>query len=197
MEGEFLNGDLLRISVIAEDVEAPVLGISFYLKYESENVSFLKYEPGEFLERGGDPFYLVQNKELVEKIIFGETLRRNDAFPIGGGKVADFYFQILNEGEFNFLFEKGIVSTLNHVRQDLDLISWEDLSLGREDEDSVISFGNVALASTNGIVDYPYLISGAFIALALGSAFLLIFVLKKREKKRQRSSVNFKSGLNN
>ena len=84
---EFLDGDILKISVFARDMAMPVLGLAFHLKYETNKLQFLKYEPGEFLERGGDPFYLVQNSEEKSEIIFGETLRRNDSFHLGEGLI--------------------------------------------------------------------------------------------------------------
>jgi hypothetical protein len=92
MEGEFLNGDLLKLSVSSDDMVYPIIGIAFHLVYDSQSLAFLKYEPGKFLERGGDPFYLVKNEE--GKIFFGETLRRDDNFPIDGDVIADFYLRM-------------------------------------------------------------------------------------------------------
>ena len=68
LESEFLDGDLLKISAVAGDMMQPVLGIAFNLNFDGENLDFLKYEPGEFLERGGDPFYLVKDEENKTKI---------------------------------------------------------------------------------------------------------------------------------
>ena len=70
MQGEFLDGDILKISVWAENISSPTLGIAFHLKYEGDNLGFLKYLPGEFLEKGGDPFYLVKNDEIKILCIF-------------------------------------------------------------------------------------------------------------------------------
>lgn len=131
MSHEFLDGDILKISVHASDMVMPILGLAFHLNYDGEKIKFLKYEPGEFLERGGDPFYLVQNDERKNEIIFGETLRRNDNFPLGEGPVADFYFQISKKDAMNFEFKNGVVSTLDVVRQDIDEIVWENLRLDK------------------------------------------------------------------
>ena len=120
MQGEFLDGDILKISVWAENISSPTLGIAFHLKYEGDNLGFLKYLPGEFLEKGGDPFYLVKNDEIKSRVIFGETLRRDTSFPVGSGKITDFYFQIINEEQFSFKFDNAVVSTLETIRQDLD-----------------------------------------------------------------------------
>jgi|GEM_PF-2178504 len=86
--------NLLKISVYAEDVFSPVIGVSFHLKYEPKKVSFVKYEAGDFLESGGKPFYLVKNSPEKHKIYFGETLKKGDSFPTQGGKIVDFYFKI-------------------------------------------------------------------------------------------------------
>ena len=142
MRAEPLDHDILKISVMSIDMATPVLGLAFRLNYEGDKIKFLKYEPGDFLEQGGDPFYLVQNDEQKNQIIFGETLRRNDKFPVGEGKVADFYFQVSKREALNFNFKQGAVSTLDTVRQDIDKIVWNDLSLdknGKEITDEILS----------------------------------------------------------
>lgn len=131
MSHEFLDGDILKISVYARDMVMPILGLAFHLNYDGEKIKFLKYEPGEFLEIGGDPFYLVQNDEQKNEIVFGETLRRNDNFPLGEGLIVDFYFQIFERKAMNFEFKNGVVSTLDVVRQDINEIIWENLSLDK------------------------------------------------------------------
>jgi hypothetical protein len=142
MQAEPLDHDILKISVMSIDMSTPVLGLAFHLNYDVDKIKFLKYEPGDFLEQGGDPFYLVQNDEKKNEIIFGETLRRDDKFPTGGGKVADFYFQIEKRESINFNFKQGAVSTLDTVRQDIDKIAWNNLSLdknGKKITDEILS----------------------------------------------------------
>ncbi|MBD3360649.1 hypothetical protein GF366_02490 [Candidatus Peregrinibacteria bacterium] len=193
MEAEFLDGDILKVTVMAEEMLAPVLGIAFHLNYD-ENLAFLKYEPGEFLERGGDPFYLVQNNEESLKLIFGETLRRNDDFPLGEGLIVDFYFQILEESEFIFIFENGVVSTLNVVRQDLDKILWEDLTIGRDNEKEVIFSSKSTKNSVLNVQsdsDSSFIVPAFLIAMAFITGFVIVFFLRKQEKKRQDASVNY------
>lgn len=129
MRGEFLNGDLLKIVVEMKDFSESVLGVAFNLKYD-EALEFLKYEPGDFLEAGGDPFYLVQNNEVI---VFGETLRRNDTFPDGSGDLVSFYFQIIEEKKFSFEFLRGVVSGMESVRQDLNEIVWEEFEIERKE----------------------------------------------------------------
>ncbi len=191
IQGEFLDGDILKISVWAENISSPTLGIAFHLEYDGDNLSFLKYLPGEFLEKGGDPFYLVKNDEIKNKVIFGETLRRDDSFPVGSGNITDFYFQIINEEQFGFKFDNSVVSTLETIRQDLDNVLFEDFFISREDGNSILVdqssvLDNLKAKSTN-IKIYYKLIFLSFLLL-----FLAIKIIKKYVgKKRHRTSVNF------
>jgi len=191
IQGEFLDGDILKISVWAENISSPTLGIAFHLKYEGDNLGFLKYLPGEFLEKGGDPFYLVKNDEIKNKVIFGETLRRDDSFPVGSGKITDFYFQIINEEQFSFKFDNSVLSTLETIRQDLDNVLFEDFFINREDGNSILVdqssvLDNLKPKNTN-IKIYYKLIFLSFLLL-----FLAIKIIKNYIwKKRHRTSVNF------
>ena len=188
-EGEFLNGDLMRISVFSEDFSTPVLGLAFHLDYENEKVSFLKYEPGDFLEMGGDPFYLVNDDGIGSKLIFGSTLRKDDDFPLGGDKVVDFYFQIEEGESFNFNFEKGVVSTLDIVRQDLDKIQWRDLLFERDYTKNATDLqANIVEVEGNSYATIILImISSIIFSLAL------IFIIKKMKVKSLAcKSVNFK-----
>ncbi|MBI4235621.1 hypothetical protein HY604_04975 [Candidatus Peregrinibacteria bacterium] len=193
IEGQFLDGDILRTSVFGMDFEEGVLGIAFNLKYDNEILDFIKYEPGEFLEQGGDPFYLVSNDEDEGKIVFGETLRRDDEFPSGEGKVADFYWQIIEDGEFTFSFERGVVSTLDAVRQDLKNVDWQSIILRRDEDEELILNEQESILNTgeaNSFFDlsnlFPWFAMGIFL-IAIG-----LFISKKSFKKRTYSSVNFK-----
>ena len=138
MEGKFLNHDIFQVSVRGEGFEMPILGVSFYLEFDPEALAFLRYEPGGFLERGGDPFYLVKevfgSGAALGKVVFGETLRRNDDFPIGDGDFAHFYFQEIAPGDdvvYELGFSNGVVSTLDTVRQDIDRVKFVDGRFGR------------------------------------------------------------------
>lgn len=201
LEPEFLDGDLLRLAVTAEGIVSPVIGTAFHLNYDPENIAFLRYDPGEFLEKGGDPFYLVKDDQKNHKIIFGETLRRDDRFPIGEGIVSEFYFQILNWDKFAFNFEKGVVSTLDSVRQDLDTVNFEDLFLDKnsdkrlegsfEDAAYETDFAGISLEAHGFNLSGNYVILFLVIA-AIGTALFLVILIKKQGKKRQVQSVNFK-----
>ncbi|MBI5753963.1 hypothetical protein HZA40_02355 [Candidatus Peregrinibacteria bacterium] len=187
MRAEALDHDILKISVMSIDMSTPVLGMAFHLNYDGEKIKFLKYEPGDFLENGGSPFYLVQNDEKKNEIIFGETLRRGDKFPLGGGKIADFYFQIMKKEPLNFHFKQGAVSTMDTVRQDIDKIVWNDLSLdknGRKITDEILSGQdvnsgqNVENNSTNLPANFVTMIVMGVIIVGL---VVWIFINRKKE----------------
>lgn len=194
MNGEFLDGDLVKISVQAKELLDPILGISFHLLFDAEKLSFLKYEPGEFLELGGDPFYLV--KPLDDgKVVFGETLRKNDDFPTSGGKIVDLYFQIIEESDFQFRFTNGVISTLDVVRQDLGNVDWENFVLSRDSIGSANIIGFMDSQNLAGkklgflsLRSLPLILA----ILAMPASIFLIWLLKKQGKKRHSSSVNFK-----
>ena len=191
MQGEFLDGDILKISVWSENISSPTLGIAFHLKYEGDKLGFLKYLPGEFLEKGGDPFYLVKNDEIKSRVIFGETLRRENSFPVGSGKITDFYFQIINEDQFSFKFDNAVVSTLETIRQDLDNVLFEDFSINRNDQKSILLNNNTVINNLElKSPDIKIYYKRIFLS------FLLLFVVTKIIKKyiwkkRQATSVNF------
>ncbi len=208
MRGLFLDEDVIKISVISEDVTVPVVGIAFHLKYEKAKLHFLKYEPGEFLEDGGDPVYLVQNDQKKGELVFGETLRRNDRFPIGGKIVSEVYFQIIdqtlweNSDVVKFEFGNGVLSTLDTVRQDIQNIEWENLHL---DEDGVNHWqekppttatkstqANSLMANFFADGNFWKWLFFASIIFFIFRKFLLSKLLKNKDKKRHTVSVNFK-----
>lgn len=182
LEGEFLDSDLLKVSVVAGEMLQPVLGTAFNVNFDGEILVFLKYEPGEFFERGGDPFYLVKNEE--SRLIFGETLRREDSFPVGGGIVAEFYFQILEESEFNFSFYNGVVSTLDVVRQDIDKILWEDLAITRGDGELLVDldYSKNSVLGTRSF-EISKLLPWMLVLVGGGGVFFVYYLSKKQEKK--------------
>lgn len=187
MQAEPLDHDILKISVMSIDMSTPVLGMAFHLNYDGNKIKFLKYEPGDFLEQGGDPFYLVQNEAKKNEIIFGETLRRDDKFPTGGGKIADFYFQIVKREPLNFNFKQGAVSTLDTVRQDIDKIVWNDLSLdknGKKITDEILfetldDGQKIEVDSVNSPANFEIIL--VMSAVIIG---LIIWILVERKRKK-------------
>jgi len=130
IEIEHLDHDILKATVKCEEIETPVLGLAFHLEYQKDLLHFLRYDPGNFLEQGGDPFYIVSDNSGA--VIFGETLRRDDSFPFGGGNVVSIYFQkdsSYNEKSIIELnFKNGVVSGMDSTRQDIDQINFENFS---------------------------------------------------------------------
>lgn len=201
MQSESLDGNILKISVIAENLQKPALGLSFGLDYEGKNLAFLRYQPGDFLENGGDPFYLVTPNKTNSALIFGETLRQNDKFPLGGGKIVDFYFQILKKSELKFSFKNGVVSTLDTVRQDIDKIDWTDLVLDKDGKQLSIDVPtnenpeNSAKIQPNSfsLMNFGFGFGSALVFTMLPIAiFWLISRPKRRSFKHTMEPVNFK-----
>jgi len=191
-EGEFLDGDLLKISIFAQDISAPVLGTAFHFSYNTENLDFLKYEPGDFLEQGGDPFYLVKNFKDEREIVFGQTLRGNDSFPVGSGKIVDFYYQVISEENLTFEFKNGVISTIDTVRQDLSNIEWKNFDLSTE-EKNIFDYSNenIPTAST----EFSWGLKEVLLGLVSFFGFsTLIFKLFKKFKKYQ-NQTRFSSNL--
>jgi len=129
-EIEHLDHDILKVTVKCEKIETPVLGLAFHLEYQKDLLHFLRYDPGNFLEQGGDPFYIVTDNNSA--VILGETLRRDDSFPVEGGDVVEIYFQ--KDASYDetsiieFKFKNGVVSGMDSTRQDIDRINFEDFS---------------------------------------------------------------------
>ena len=186
MQGEFLDGDILKISVWSENISSPTLGIAFHLKYEGDKLGFLKYLPGEFLEKGGDPFYLVKNDEIKSRVIFGETLRRENSFPVGSGKITDFYFQIINEDQFSFKFDNAVVSTLETIRQDLDNVLFEDFEINKNDQKPILLNQNTVLDNleikNNNMLNSRKLIFISFLLLFAVTKIIRKYIWKKRHR---------------
>lgn len=173
MEADFLDDDILKITVLAQDMLSPVLGAAFHLDFPFEDLAFLRYEPGEFLENGGDPFYLV--KADGSEIVFGESLRRDDDFPLGSGILVNFYFQILETKGYSFEFQKAVVSSLDSVRQDLDNIVFEDLFVEKTEEVLALPSKDIRLFDSTKWSRIFGLVMGS-----LGTAVFFIFMMKKR-----------------
>lgn len=190
LKGEFLNHDILKLSAKISDMETPVLGVAFHLVYNSDELYFLRYDPGNFLERGGSPFYLVmperdQAGSEFGKVIYGATLRRNDDFPVGEGTVADFYFQQLNLSSetYEFGFKNGVVSTLDVVRQNIANVKFEDLVLARNSEEESVQPA-VLDSGISASVGFPSWVMPVVFgtAICFSAIAFVFFKMKKRRK---------------
>ncbi len=193
MSAEFPDEELLRIAVKADEMTVPVLGVAFHLEYDSETVAFLRYLPGEFLERGGTPFYIVKSLPEENKIVFGETLKHDDSFPVGGGDIAYFDFQILGGDEWDFNFDRGVVSGTDTPRQDIDKVLWEDLRVDTSTYDESLSAGFdgnfLSTDVSSGGKDFSTFSASKVISSIL---FLTVLILIIRVLKRKRiTSLDF------
>lgn len=191
LSAELYNQELLRIKAIAEDMEIPVLGTAFHLQYDSGNLAFLRHLPGDFLEKGGKPFYMAKDLPEQKKLVFGQTLKHDDGFPVGAGDLVYFDFQILGGTEWEFVFDRGVVSGPDPTRQDVDLVLWEDLFVSIRDFDYTDDedFQSVASSSTDGsgnwgwlksILDGRYVLPG--IISLIGVFFAIRLFLSKRSQ---------------
>jgi hypothetical protein len=124
---EFLEKEVLKITINVKNAVTPIIGAAFHLGFDLKKLDFLKYVPGDFLEKGGDPMYLITQKS--NKIIFGETLTSKDNLPVGEGEMAELYFQIKEEKPYNFSFENAVLSTLDTVMQDIEEVDWIDYEI--------------------------------------------------------------------
>ena len=195
MKLDLMDHDILKLSVLADAVQTPVVGLAFHLKYEKEKLYFLKYEPGEFLEDGGDPFYMVQNNPEKGEVVFGETLRRDDRFPVGGKEIVNFYFQTNEETLWKnevikFEFERPVISTIDTVRQDISGVAWENLfsdknGINRWTQSNAFSSGLFAVDA--GKSNTTGLIMGVIFGIVL-----IAVLLKYKSRKRQATYVNRK-----
>lgn len=191
MEGTKLDGDLFQLSILSKDLRTPTLGIAFHVLYEKDRLAFLRYEPGDFLEKGGDPFYLVKNDISGDKIVFGETLRRNDDFPVGSGLIVNLYFQILDGDQFNFEFQNGIISTLDTVRQDIDKIVWEKFSFDKNIVTSEVSdSGKISTLNVDSFSISTFWIVVIMTTCAIPLAYLIISFIKNNPKLKIRHQID-------
>ncbi|MFA6305694.1 MAG: hypothetical protein WC651_03110 [Candidatus Gracilibacteria bacterium] len=202
IEKNFADDDLLKISVYAKDVFSPVIGVSFHLKYESKKISFVKYEAGEFLENGGEPFYLVKDSPEKNKIYFGETLKKGDMFPANGGKIVDFYFKIFDyavtslaesgdNSKILFSFSNGNVSAMDNGAEKMKNIKFENSEIDLSQKDGFVNgivsvFENFSFSKNKF---FFWILSGAGI---FGGMVFALFLAFKYGKKRAENSVNFK-----
>lgn len=165
---EFLDGDILKISIALADIAEPVIGLAFHLKYDQTALGFLRYDPGDFLERGGDPFYIVHNDAENSAVIFGATLRGDDSFPVGDGTATHFYFQILNElPSFDFGFERAVISGLDSTRQDIAQIDWQDFAATRDGQNLIFDYTNLRTAVAENDYSRFYFLAPILLIVAL------------------------------
>lgn len=148
---EFLEKDILKIQVNIKDALTPVIGAAFHLVFDTEKLEFLKYLPGDFLEKGGDPMYLITQKN--QKIIFGETLTSKDNLPLGEGKFVEIYFKIKDLKPYSFSFENSVLSTMDTVMQDIEEVTFINYEISDTEKETSIQVQNDIIRFTDKLYD--------------------------------------------
>ncbi|MCK9186739.1 cohesin domain-containing protein [Candidatus Gracilibacteria bacterium] len=203
IEKNFIDDNSFKISVYAEDVFSPVIGVSFHLKYDAKKISFVEYKAGDFLEAGGEPFYLVKNSPEKNKIYFGATLKKGDSFPTQGGKIVDFYFKIpeytmadqayadAENSKILFSFSNGNVSAMDNGAEKIKNIKFENSEINLLEKDGFSK--RIASVFENFNFSKNKFFFWCLFGMAIfGVVTLALFLAFKYGKKRAVGSVNFK-----
>lgn len=185
MKGKVLKDDKIKVDVEIKGVLTPVLGTAFHLNYD-DNLKFLKYAKGDFLEKGGKPTYLLKNNQEFRELIFGQTLKKTDDFPLDDGKLVSFYFTVKEKaGEYRFFFDRGVVSALNNGRKNIQGIYWRNLTLKSAEVKKGLwhNFNWNFLNSRNFI----YILIAGLIVIA-GGSFILFYLRGDHHQKKRKSA---------
>ena len=189
IDGLKIDDKILEVAINADNISSPVIGTAFYLNIP-DNLTFLSYLEGNFLERGGDPIYLVKEKD--GKIIFGASLKKGDNYPLNSGTIVKFRFEI-NKGEiFNFHFQNSQVSLVDTIAQEMDKVEFVnsviDLTNQNQEIGEISKYKGAGTSdkSTFKFMRYWY------VSLILPVMIYLIYMLKKPSMKSHGRYVNFK-----
>jgi len=127
------SGSILKVSIIAENIQRQLLGIGFDLQFNPAALEFVKYEKGAFFERGGVPVYMSKLSTLSTmsslstegKIVSAVALKRNNILQKGSGEIISFYFNKKQKADYSFAFKNTVAATLeNGTRRNLGNIFW-------------------------------------------------------------------------
>lgn len=112
--------NIVKIAIRSQNMTEEILGIAFDFKFNPNAAQFLKYEKGDFFERGGNPFYLIKTAQDKNSVINGISLKRGDKLQKGTGVIIYLHFLKLNSSKQTFSFTNTVVSTLKYgLRKDL------------------------------------------------------------------------------
>lgn len=111
-----------KITANAVRISEKLLGIAFYLDFDSKKAKYINYKNGNFFERaGGKPFYMIRPSRSG-RITAGITLKRGDVLSSGSGEIISFNF----DGAVDFSISNTVAATIqNGKRKNLDGIKWE------------------------------------------------------------------------
>lgn len=137
---KFTDDGNLKIAIKTDGLQENAIGLAFELYYDSLSLEYLSYNPGNFLEQGGEPIYLVSEgfSEQGSKIVAGITLKRTDNQISLGGDIIFLNFRILNKTESTLNFEHTVISQINEngKRKDLENINWINYEITFPEETS-------------------------------------------------------------
>jgi hypothetical protein len=127
------NNSIIKVSIIAQNIQRQLLGIGFDLQFNAAALEFVKYEKGAFFERGGVPVYMSKLSTLSTmsslstegKIVSAVALKRNNILQKGSGEIISFYFNKKQKADYSFAFKNTVAATLeNGTRRNLGNIFW-------------------------------------------------------------------------
>jgi len=177
LESHDLMDGRVKVDVIVDDVEKPLLGLAFHLVFNGDVAKYLDYKAGELLESGGDdPIYLVRGEE--GEVVVGASLKRGDVLPSVDGRVISLLFDVDGDIEdLGFRFEKTVISSLEAEKR----VDLEDVEWGSSDvvyaEDNVLQHGEINLLEGNHV--FLYVLLGVIIFVLLLVLFFVERWLRK------------------
>lgn len=117
--------NLIEVQIFGKDILSPILGLAFDLNFDNQLLAYAKYQPGSFLETGGQPIYLIsQATDQSGRLIVGLSLKRGDSLPKGSGQFMSIFFKILKSGQSSMQFSNVSLASLDIQKKNLDNVSW-------------------------------------------------------------------------
>lgn len=189
IEGYEISPGILEIEINAEKIELPVIGSAFHLYYPEE-LKFLAYYSGDFLERGGDPIYLVKDKG--DKVIYGSSLKRDDNFPLESGTLVKMQFEIVKGEVFNFQFKNAELAFADSIEQELNQILFEDGVVDLTSQNQINAYSNDINGGQNENNFVRKVLKFWYMPIMAAISIYLVYMLKKGSMKSHLKYVNFK-----
>lgn len=119
------NSKTTLIAHVQAHMIDPLFGVAFDIHFP-DSLDFIRFEHGEFLEKGGSPLYLVQTSEAGKSLTTGISLKYGDLVQTGSGTLISFYFKHGTPLPPSFSFEHTVASNLiQGTRRDLANIQWQ------------------------------------------------------------------------
>lgn len=121
----FKHPETIEVKVWAKNINQPILGIAFDLQFDQNIASYEKYSPGNFLEQGGTPIYLISpTKNNPGTLVVGISLRRGDSLPQGSGQLISFFFKPKKSGQSALSFHNVSLASLDIKKRTIEDVNW-------------------------------------------------------------------------